>query len=62
MTGEIVEKDEVEGFRLIKSAAEGGNVAAMESLAQCYRLGSGCLVSIFDAMSWIQRSRRMSTS
>lgn len=56
MTGEGVQKNEVEGARWLKKAAEAGNTDAMNEYAGCSRMGSGVPMSIIDAKYWYETS------
>ncbi len=56
LTGYRVEKDELEGFRLIKLAAESGQPIAQCLLGSCYYAGTGVTSNETDAMKWFSEA------
>lgn len=51
-----VKKDEVEGARWFKRAAEAGNIEAMDIYAECCRIGSGVPISMISAKYWFEKA------
>lgn len=51
----VVQSDR-DAFRLYLSAANHGNVGAMNDLAVCYKRGQGCTRSIEKALEWYKRA------
>jgi TPR repeat protein len=52
------ERDAVTGFRWLKQAADGGNVAAMNRVAKLYMQGIGTEPNTIDAAAWYFLARR----
>jgi TPR repeat protein len=50
------------GFGWLKIAAEGGNVAAQNRLAKCYRDGLGTEADKIEAAAWYVLARRAGLS